>query len=122
MNWKHVVSRLVGFGFEVRVRGPNVLDNIQIAPADFTTLENATHNGLQPPATMNNGNLSFCIGGTGSMVAVQIFYAMPVLGLSWLANTPTFNGQNVIFISATSVFKNEPFAVTSGFTGCASNG
>ena len=100
----------------------NILDNIQIAPADFTLLEDAAGDGLQPPAAMDNANLSFCIGGTGSTVAVQIFYAMPVLGLSWLTDTPTFNGQNVVFISATAVFKNEPFPVTSGFTGCAGNG
>ena len=100
----------------------NVLDNIQVAPADFTTLENGSGTGLQPPASMNNANLTFCIGGPGNIITVQIFYAMPVLGLSWLTNTPMFNGQNVLFISATSVFQNEPFTVTSGFTGCGANG
>ena len=99
----------------------NIIDNIQVVPASFASLEIAAGTGLQQPATMNNANTAFCIGGTGTTVAVQIFYAMPVLGLSWLTSTQTFNGQNVVFISATAVFKNEPFSVTSGFGGCASN-
>lgn len=102
----------------------NVIDNIQVIDpmtTTFASLENAQGTGLQAPASMNNANTTFCIGGSGSVVAVQIYYAMPVLGLPWLTNGSTFNGQNVVFISATAVFKNEPFSINNGFGGCAGN-
>ncbi len=111
----------------------NVITNIQVVPpwsgltsGGFYTLTNIKNNpsgplaytmtGLTPP-TMNNNNTNFCIGSAGSIVAAEVYYAMPVLGIPWmLTNAQTFNGKSVIFISATSVFKNEPF--TSNYTGC----
>jgi hypothetical protein len=69
--------------------------------------------GLNNP-TMNNNNTSFCIGTGGAIIAAQIYYAMPVLGISqMLPNASTFNGQSVVFISATSVLKNEPFSLAT---------
>jgi Flp pilus assembly protein TadG len=69
----------------------------------------------QPP--MNNTSTSFCIGSAGSIVATQVYYAMPVFGIpQMLTGASTFNGQSVIFLGATSVFKNEPFA--TAYTGC----
>jgi Flp pilus assembly protein TadG len=108
----------------------NIITNIQVAPAQsaggFLNLTNYTANpqsplgytltGLTQP-TMDNSKTSFCIGGSGSVVAVQVFYAMPVLGLSWIGGGSTWNGQNVVFIGATSVFKNEPFTANN-YTGC----
>jgi hypothetical protein len=72
--------------------------------------------GLTTPP-MDNTLTSFCIGSAGSIIAVQVYFAMPIVGIpDLLTNAATFNGQSVIFISATSVFKNEPFTTT--YSGC----
>jgi hypothetical protein len=69
--------------------------------------------GLNAPA-MNNNNTTYCIGTGGAIVAAQIFYAMPVIGIpQMLTNASQFNGQSVIYICATSVLKNEPFSLTT---------
>jgi Flp pilus assembly protein TadG len=111
----------------------NVITNIQVVPAwsgdtsgGFYSLTNIVKNtssplgytltGLTTPP-MNNNKTSFCIGQPGSIVVAQVYYAMPVLGFAtMLTNAATYNGTSVIFISATSVFKNEPFA--TNYTGC----
>jgi len=111
----------------------NIITNIEVVPSwsgytsgGFYSLTNITTNpsnplgytmtGLTAP-TMNNNNTSFCIGSPGSIVIAQVYYAMPVLGIpAMLANVTTFNGQSVIFISATSVFKNEPFTPSTTTT------
>ena len=105
----------------------NVITNIQVVPpwsgdtsGGFYSLTNIVTNpsspegytmtGLTTPS-MNNSLTSFCIGTAGSIIVAQVYYAMPVIGIpAMLTNASTFNGQSVIFISATSVFKNEPFA------------
>jgi Flp pilus assembly protein TadG len=111
----------------------NIITNIQIVPpyggatsGGFYSLTNIVNNpsspggytmsGLTTPP-MNNNLTSFCIGAAGSIIAAQVYYAMPVIGIpAMFAHAATFNGQSVIFISATSVFKNEPF--TSSNNGC----
>jgi Flp pilus assembly protein TadG len=108
----------------------NVITNIQVAPSQasggFYSLTNYTPNSqsplgytmtglVQPP--MDNNKTSYCIGAGGSVVAVQVYYAMPVLGLSWMLSGATqWNGQDVVFIGATSVFMNEPF--NTSYSGC----
>jgi len=111
----------------------NIITNIQIPPpwsgtdsGGFYALTNIRYGGSNPSGytmtglnqpPMNNNNTSFCIGAAGSIVAVQVYYAMPVIGIpQMLTGAVPFNGQSVIFISATSVFKNEPF--TTAYTGC----
>ena len=65
--------------------------------------------GLTTPP-MNNNLTSFCIGSPGAVIIAQVYYAMPVIGIpAMLTNASSYNGSSVIFISATSVFKNEPF-------------
>jgi pilus assembly protein Flp/PilA len=101
----------------------NIITNIQVAPSQaeggFQSLTNYvpdpnnplgyTMTGLIPPV-MNNNKTSFCVGGGGSVVTAQVYYAMPVLGLAWMISGATQrNGTDVIFIGATSVFMNEPF-------------
>jgi Flp pilus assembly protein TadG len=111
----------------------NVITNIQVVPSysgatsgGFYSLTNIvtspsspqgyTMTGLTTPP-MNNNLTGFCIGSAGSIIAAQVYYAMPVIGIpAMLVNASTFNGQPVIFISATSVFKNEPF--TTAYSGC----
>lgn len=111
----------------------NIITNIQVVPAwsgltsgGFYSLTNIVNNpsspqgytmtGLNTPP-MDNNLTSFCIGSAGSIIAAQVYYAMPIVGIPYLlTNAATFNGQSVIFISATSVFKNEPF--TSAYAGC----
>ena len=73
--------------------------------------------GLTTPP-MNNNLTSFGIGAPGQVIVAQVYYAMPVIGIpAMLTNAATFNGQTVIFISATSVFKNEPYLGSS--SGCS---
>lgn len=109
----------------------NVITNINVIPeaeqpAGFYSLMNFvstssnsrgyTMTGLAS-VTMNNAKTSYCIGSPGAIVAVEVYYAMPVLGLSWfLGVASTYNGKSVIFINATAAFKNEPF--TSSYSGC----
>jgi hypothetical protein len=106
----------------------NVITNIQVVPdtsgganywynlTNYTSAGNAlgyTLTGLNAP-TMNNNSTSFCIGSGGSIVAAQIYYAMPVIGIPQiLTHAGVYNGQSVLFISATSVLKNEPFVPTA---------
>ena len=109
----------------------NIITNIQVVPdtsggaSYWYSLTNYQVNPASPLGytvsalnnpPMNNNQTSFCIGAPGSIVAAQIYYAMPVLGIPAMLGASTFNGQSVIFISATSVFKNEPFSTT--YTGC----
>jgi len=111
----------------------NIITNIQVVPPwsgltsggfyTFTNIVNDNSNplgytmtGLTTPP-MNNNQTNFCIGSPGSLVAAQVYYAMPLIGIpNMLANASVYNGNSVIFISATSVFKNEPF--TTGYSGC----
>jgi Flp pilus assembly protein TadG len=111
----------------------NIIANIQVVPpwsgdtsGGFYSLTNIVSNpsspegytmtGLSVPP-MNNNQTSFCIGSAGSIIVAEVYYAMPVIGITaMLTNAPTFNGQSVVFISATSVFKNEPFTAT--YSGC----
>lgn len=80
------------------------------------TLMNANQTGLAPPP-MNNAQTSFCIGGPGSTVALEVYYPMPFWAFPFM-NTPTttFNGQPVIWIASTAAFKNEPFS--TAYAGC----
>ena len=109
----------------------NIITNIQVVPeasqpAGFYSLMNYIKNTSAPlgytmtglaKVPMNNSDTSYCIGAPGAIVAVEVYYAMPVLGISWfLSNATTYNGQSVIFINATAAFKNEPF--TTSYTGC----
>jgi Flp pilus assembly protein TadG len=113
----------------------NIITNVQVVPAwsgytsggfySLTNIVNNTSNSLgytmtgltTPP--MNNNQTSFCIGSPGSVVVAQVYYAMPVLGIpAMLTNASSYNGSSVVFISATSVFKNEPFLNNPNYTGC----
>lgn len=109
----------------------NIITNIQVVPeaskpAGFYALMNYmtsttstlgyTMTGLAA-VSMNNNNTSYCIGTPGAVVALEVYYAMPVLGIpSSLGIASTYNGQSVIFISATAAFKNEPY--TTSYAGC----
>jgi Flp pilus assembly protein TadG len=84
--------------------------------SSWWSLMNAQQTGLAPPP-MNNALTSFCIGGTGSTVALEMYYAMPTISFPYF-NTPTntYNGNPVIWIASTAAFRNEPF--TTSYTGC----
>jgi Flp pilus assembly protein TadG len=111
----------------------NIITNIQVVPAwgsytsgGFYSLTNMVNNASNPlgytmtgltTPQMNNNQTSFCIGTPGAIVVAQVYYAMPVIGIpAMLTNASTYNGSSVIFIGATSVFKNEPF--TTSYSGC----
>jgi hypothetical protein len=111
----------------------NIITNIQVVPpwsgltsGGFYSLTNIVNNNSNPLGysmtglivpPMNNNQTIFCIGSPGSIVISQVYYAMPVIGIpAMLTNASTYNGSPVIFISATSVFKNEPF--TTSYSGC----
>jgi Flp pilus assembly protein TadG len=111
----------------------NIITNIQVVPpwtgvtsGGFYSLTNMVNNpsnplgytmtGLSTPP-MNNNQTSFCIGSPGSIIVAQVYYAMPVIGIpAMLTNASSYNGSSVVFIGATSVFKNEPF--TTSYSGC----
>ena len=109
----------------------NVITNIQVVPEGtepngFYSLMNFAYTSSNTLGYTMTGlgfipasgtNSSYCIGTPGAIVAVEVFYAMPVLGISWLlGQASTYNGQPVIFINATAAFKNEPF--TTSYAGC----
>jgi Flp pilus assembly protein TadG len=111
----------------------NIITNVQVVPSwsgvtsgGFYSLTNIVNNASNPlgytmtgltTPPMNNNQTGFCIGAPGSIVVAQVYYAMPVVGIpAMLTNASTYNGNSVIFIGATSVFKNEPF--TTGYVGC----
>jgi Flp pilus assembly protein TadG len=113
----------------------NIITNIQVVPpwtgdtsGGFYTLTNMVNNASNPlgytmtgltTPPMNNNQTSFCIGTPGAIIVAQVYYAMPVVGIpAMLTNASTYNGSSVIFISATSVFKNEPFINNPNYSGC----
>jgi hypothetical protein len=113
----------------------NIITNIQVVPpwtgdtsGGFYSLTNMVNNASNPlgytmtgltTPQMNNNQTSFCIGTPGAIIVAQVYYAMPVIGIpAMLTNASTYNGSSVIFISATSVFKNEPFINNPNYSGC----
>ena len=84
--------------------------------SSWWSLMNAQKTGLAPPP-MNNTQTSFCIGGTGSIVALEMYYAMPTISFPFFSTpSSTFNGYPVIWIVSTAAFRNEPFS--TGYSGC----
>lgn len=69
------------------------------------------------PTPTTNALSSFCIGRSGSMVALQLHYAMPTISFPFFTSPTTmFNGSPVIWIASTAAFRNEPFG--TAYTGC----
>jgi Flp pilus assembly protein TadG len=78
-------------------------------PGGFYSFVNGTQTAIIVPP-LDNTKTSFCPGGSGEYVYLQVFYAMPLLGTVWLpAITTTFQGQTVSLVSAAAAFKNEPY-------------
>jgi Flp pilus assembly protein TadG len=78
-------------------------------PGGFYSFVNGTQTAIIMPP-LDNTKTSFCPGGSGEYVYLQVFYAMPLLGTVWLpAITTTFQGQTVALVSAAAAFKNEPY-------------
>jgi Flp pilus assembly protein TadG len=78
-------------------------------PSGFYSFVNSTQTAIVIPP-LDNTQTSFCPGGSGQYVYLQVFYAMPLIGAVWLpAVTTTFQGQTVKLVSAAAAFKNEPY-------------
>src|ERR1700730_15318450 len=78
-------------------------------PGGFYSFVNSTQTGIIVPP-LDNTKTSFCPGGSGEYVYLQVYYAMPLLGAVWLPGvTTTFGGNTVVLASATAAFKNEPY-------------
>ncbi|MGH6836945.1 MAG: TadE/TadG family type IV pilus assembly protein [Methylocella sp.] len=99
----------------------NVIVNLQTVseaayPGGFYNFVNGAQTAVIIPP-LDNSKTSFCPGGSGKYVYLQVYYAMPLLGTVWLpfANT-TFQGQTVVLVSAAAAFKNEPYQ--SNYPGC----
>jgi hypothetical protein len=96
----------------------NLVVNIQTlseatSPGGFYTLLNSTQTGLaQPP--LDNTKTSYCIGGSGSYVFLQVLYAMPVFSPIWRAFATSYNGTSSYVLQSTAAFRNEPFQATAG--------
>jgi Flp pilus assembly protein TadG len=110
----------------------NVITNVQVIPdtsggasywysltdyhADPSSPTGFDMSQLNAPP-MDNSQTSFCIGVSGSYVAAQVYYAMPIVGIpQLLAGASTYNGNPVVFIQSTHVFRNEPFSTS--YAGC----
>jgi Flp pilus assembly protein TadG len=78
-------------------------------PGGFYSFVNSTQTAIIVPP-LDNTQTSFCPGGSGEYVYLQVFYAMPLLGAVWLPGpTTTFGGNSVVLASASAAFKNEPY-------------
>src|SRR5580704_774593 len=78
-------------------------------PGGFYSFVNSTQSAIIVPP-LDNTKTSFCPGGSGEYVYLQVYYAMPLLGAVWLPGvTTTFAGNTVVLASATAAFKNEPY-------------
>jgi Flp pilus assembly protein TadG len=78
-------------------------------PGGFYNFVNSTQSAIIVPP-LNNTQTSFCPGGSGAYVYLQVYYAMPLLGAVWLPGvTTTFGGNTVVLVSASAAFKNEPY-------------
>jgi Flp pilus assembly protein TadG len=98
----------------------NVIVNIQnySESSGFTSFLNAAQTAIVVPP-LNNTQTSFCPGGTGQYVYVQVFYPLPLFIASWLpVVTTTFNGAKVHLVAAAAAFKNEPFGTSPTYPGC----
>ncbi|MGH6811045.1 MAG: TadE/TadG family type IV pilus assembly protein [Methylocella sp.] len=92
----------------------NVIVNLQTFseadyPSGFYSFVNSTQTAIIIPP-LDNTKTSFCPGGNGEYVYLQVYYAMPLIGAVWLpVVTTTFQGQTVNLVSAAAAFKNEPY-------------
>jgi len=78
-------------------------------PGGFYSFVNSTQSAIIVPP-LDNTQTSFCPGGSGEYVYLQVYYAMPLLGAVWLPGpTTTFGGNTVVLASAAAAFKNEPY-------------
>jgi hypothetical protein len=81
-------------------------------PGGFYAFVNSAQTAIIIPP-LDNTQTSFCPGGSGQYVYLQVFYAMPLIGPVWLpAVTTTFQGQKVKLVSAAAAFKNDPYQST----------
>ncbi len=101
----------------------NVITNIvtvaeDVAPAGYYSFVKADKSGVIWPQ-MDNSKTSFATGTECSYVYAQVFYAMPVVSPVWRAMSSTlWNGGYVHFVSASSVFRNEPYLGGNASNGC----
>lgn len=81
-------------------------------PGGFYNFVNSAQTAVIVPP-LDNSQTSFCPGGSGEYVYLQVYYAMPLLGTVWLPGvTTTFGGNTVVLVSAAAAFKNEPYTNT----------
>jgi Flp pilus assembly protein TadG len=87
------------------------------APTPYYNYVNAAKTGLiEPP--LDNAQTSYCMGSTSAYVVLQILYPVPVFtGLFARGAVQTFQGHTVRVLTATAVFRNEPFP-TPANAGC----
>jgi Flp pilus assembly protein TadG len=81
----------------------NVVTNVITVPA------NGSFYGLPAPQ-MDNTKTKFNVGNPGCYVILQVYYAMPVVGIPpMLSGAINFNGTPSLFINSNTVFVNEPY-------------
>jgi len=92
----------------------NVVDFSETAsPTPYYTYVNAAQSALATP-TLNNNQTSFCLGGSGSYMMLQLVYPLPLF-TSVFSHAPlaTWQGQTVRLLFSTAAFRNEPFPNTT---------
>lgn len=95
-----------------------VVVNSKVQPVQnsWWNLINAQKTGLAA-VPMDNAQTTFCIGRSGSTVALQMYYAMPTIAFPFFNSPSTkFNGSPVFWIASTAAFRNEPFS--TAYNGC----
>lgn len=102
----------------------NIITNISAATAGAST-GNGFYAFVKPDKSdiiqpaMNNNQTTFCPGSPQTYVYAQAFYAMPVISPIWKAIASTnWNGMSVHFVSASTVFVNQPYISTATSKSC----
>ncbi|MGH6838576.1 MAG: TadE/TadG family type IV pilus assembly protein [Methylocella sp.] len=92
----------------------NVIVNLQTLseaayPGGFYNFVNGAQTALIIPP-LDNSQTSFCPGGSGQYVYLEVIYPMPLIGPAWLPTAKTtYQGKTVQLVVATAAFKNEPY-------------
>src|SRR6266700_4037859 len=86
--------------------------NIYIDVESYSSFQTVTINSQIDGSRNFINNMKYCPGNSGDIVVVRLFYQWPafVTGLSF--NFSNLSG-NMVLLSATAAFKNEPFVATA---------
>jgi Flp pilus assembly protein TadG len=82
--------------------------NLFIDVQNYTSFQNVTINSQIDGSKNFINNMKYCPGNAGDIVVVRMFYQWPTFVTSLGFNLSNLSG-NMVLLSATAAFKNEPF-------------